>query len=46
MTLLVVLTVAEYLVSVCYSPAGFTFGDELMHWRTTVDILQTGELYT
>jgi hypothetical protein len=44
-TLLIVLTVAEYLVKVCYSPAGFTFGDELAHWRTTVDILQTGKLF-
>ena len=44
-TLLVVLTVAEYLVKVCYSPVGFTFGDELAHWRSTVDILQTGKLF-
>lgn len=44
-TLVVVLTVAEYLVKVCYSPAGFTFGDELAHWRSTVDILQTGKLF-
>ena len=33
-TLVVVLTVAEYLVKVCYSPAAFTYADELMHWRT------------
>ncbi len=44
-TLLVVLTVAEYLVMVCYSPTGFTYGDELMHWRSTVNILQTGKLF-
>jgi hypothetical protein len=44
-TLLVILTVAEYLVKVCYSPTGFTFGDELMHWRSTMNILQTGELF-
>jgi len=44
-TLVVVLTVAEYLVKVCYSPTGFTFGDELMHWRSTADILQTGKLF-
>jgi hypothetical protein len=44
-TLVVVLTVAEYLVKVCYSPDGFTFGDELAHWRSTVDILQTGKLF-
>jgi hypothetical protein len=45
-TLLVVLTVAEYLVKVCYSPAAFTYTDELMHWRTATDIMQTGRLFT
>ena len=45
-TVVVVLAVAEYLVKVCYSPAAFTYPDELMHWRTTVDILQTGRLFT
>ena len=44
-TLVVVLTVAEYLVKVCYSPAAFTYADELMHWRTATDILQTGKLF-
>jgi uncharacterized membrane protein/uncharacterized protein YjeT (DUF2065 family) len=45
-TLVVVLTVAEYLVKVCYSPAAFTYADELMHWRTAADITQTGRLFT
>ncbi len=45
-TLVVVLTVAEYLLKVCYSPAGFTFTDELLHWRSTVNILDTGKLFT
>ena len=45
-TLIVVLTVAEYLLKVCYSPLSFTFTDELLHWRSTVDILQTGKLFT
>lgn len=45
-TLVVVLTVAEYLVKVCYSPAAFTYADELMHWRTATDIAQTGKLFT
>ena len=45
-TLVVVLTVAEYLLKVCYSPLSFTFTDELLHWRSTVDILQTGKLFT
>lgn len=44
--LVVVLTVAEYLVKVCYSPAAFTYADELMHWRTATDIAQTGKLFT
>jgi hypothetical protein len=42
--LVTVLTVAEYLARVCYSPAAFTFPDELEHWRGTVDVLQTGQL--
>jgi hypothetical protein len=45
-TLVIVLTVAEYLLKVCYSPVGFTFADELLHWRSTVDVLQTGKLFT
>lgn len=45
-TLIVVLTVAEYLVRICYSPAAFTYADELMHWRTATDIMQTGKLFT
>ncbi len=44
-TLVVVLTVAEYLVKVCYSPAAFTYPDELMHWRTATDIIQSGHLF-
>jgi len=45
-TLVVVLTVAEYVVKVCYSPAAFTYADELMHWRTATNIMQTGKLFT
>jgi hypothetical protein len=44
--LVVVLTVAEYLVLVCYSPAEFTYPDELEHWRSTVNLLQTGKPFT
>ena len=44
--LITILTVGEYLVWICYSPSGFTFVDELEHWRSTVDILQTGKLFT
>ena len=45
-TLIAILTVAEYVVRACYSPAAFTYADELEHWRSTVDILQTGSLFT
>ena len=45
-TMIVVLTVAEYLVRVCYSPAAFTYADELMHWRTATDVMQTGKLFS
>ena len=44
--LIVILTVAEYLIRICYSPAAFTYPDELEHWRSTVDVLQTGHLFT
>jgi hypothetical protein len=45
-TVIVVMTVAEYLVKICYTPAAFAFPDELAHWRGTMDILQTGALFT
>jgi hypothetical protein len=44
--LVVVVTVAEYLVKICYSPAAFTFADELAHWRSTLNLMQTGKLFT
>jgi hypothetical protein len=44
--LITVLTIAEYLAMVCYSPAAFTYADELEHWRSTLNILQTGRLFT
>jgi hypothetical protein len=44
--LVLIATVAEYLVVVCYSPAGFTYADELRHWRGVVNVLQTGKLST
>jgi hypothetical protein len=43
--LVTILTVTEYLGRICYSPASFTFPDELEHWRSTEDILQTGQLH-
>ena len=44
--LVVVLTVAEYLTTVCYSPAAFTYSDELEHWRSATNLLNSGKLYT
>ena len=46
LTIAAVPTLAEYLVKVCYSPAAFTFPDELEHWRSTVNLLHTGRLFT
>lgn len=34
-----------YLVKVLNSPSSFTYHDELLHWRTTFDILQSGHLF-
>jgi hypothetical protein len=45
-TLVIILAVTEYLVSVCYSPVAFTYADELRHWRGTLNVLQTGKLST
>jgi hypothetical protein len=44
-TLVTVLTVAEYLLKVNYSPLGFTFNDEFLHYRGTTDMLQSGKLF-
>lgn len=38
--------IALYFVKVFYSPGWFTFSDELQHWRTAEDILQSGRLFT
>jgi hypothetical protein len=45
LTLVVIVTVAEYLIKICYSPLGFTFADELIHWRSTISLMQSGMLY-
>jgi len=44
--LIVIMTVAEYLIRICYSPAAFSYADELEHWRSTVNVLHTGRLFT
>ena len=44
--LIAILTLAEYLLKICYSPDAFTFADELLHWRSTVNVLDTGRLST
>src|SRR5487761_31774 len=44
-TLIAVLTVAEYLLKVNYEPLGFAFNDEFLHWRGTTNMLQSGKLF-
>jgi hypothetical protein len=44
-TLVVVLTIAEYLLKVNYTPLGFGFNDEFLHWRGTTNMLQSGKLF-
>jgi hypothetical protein len=34
-----------YLVKIMHSPLGVTHHDEFIHWRTTLDILNTGRLF-
>lgn len=46
LVLITSLTVAEYLVTICYNPTAFSFADELEHWRSTVNVLQAGKLFT
>src|SRR3984885_4363303 len=44
-TLITVLAIAEYLLKVNYSPLGFTFNDEFLHWRGTTNMLASGKLF-
>jgi hypothetical protein len=44
-TLIAVLTVAEYFLKVNYEPLGFAFNDEFLHWRGTTNMLQSGKLF-
>lgn len=44
-TLIAVVTVAEYLIKVNYFPLGFGFNDEFLHWRNTTNMLSTGMLF-
>jgi hypothetical protein len=44
-TLISVLTIAEYLLKVNYDPMGFGFNDEFLHWRGTTNMLQSGKLF-
>lgn len=46
LAVVVTVTVAEYLVKVCYEPTMFAYTDELQHWRSAVNLLQTGRLFT
>ncbi len=44
-SLIVILTIAEYLLKVNYTPLGFGFNDEFLHWRGTTNMLQSGKLF-
>jgi hypothetical protein len=44
--LAVMAALLQYLVRVAYSPLHFDFPDEMAHWRTATDILQTHHLFT
>lgn len=44
--LIILLGVALYLVKILGSPDGFTNFDEYIHWRNTIDILQTHHLFS
>ena len=44
-TLISVLTIAEYILKCTYNPLGFAFNDEFLHWRGTTNMLQSGQLF-
>src|SRR5262249_3808858 len=44
--LVVALGVALFLVHILRSPLGFTGYDELLHYRSLVDVIETGRLFT
>ena len=44
-TLIAIVTAAEYLIKVNYFPLGFGFNDEFLHWRNTTNMLSTGQLF-
>lgn len=43
--LVAILGLGIYFVKLLHSPLSFTFHDELLHWRTANDILQSGHLF-
>ena len=43
--LIIVLALTLYVVKLLNSPLSFNNFDELLHWRTANDIIQTGELF-
>lgn len=45
LTLIIVLTVAEYILKCTYNPLGFAFNDEFLHWIGTTNMLQSGKLF-
>jgi len=45
-TLILLAAICQSVLTYAYSPIVFRFPDELQHWRTAVDILQTHHLFT
>jgi hypothetical protein len=44
-TLITLLTVAEYVLKCAYMPLGFAFNDTFLHWSGTHNMLQSGMLF-
>jgi hypothetical protein len=45
LALIATLTTTEYLLKCAYTPLGFGFNDEFLHWRGTTDMLASGKLF-
>jgi hypothetical protein len=43
--IIIMMAVSFYLIKLLYSPILFTFNDELQHWRSLNNIVQTGTLF-
>jgi hypothetical protein len=45
LALATVLALGFYLVKILHSPTSFTFSDEFFHWRSVIDVVDTGRLF-